>query len=163
MTMRKKTLKEFPNYIIQDDGQVWSKGAGKFLAKGLSHNGYSMVILQHNCVRKTVRVGRLIGECFIPNPENKPTINHKNGIKTDDRAENLEWATCSENTIHFYKTGLQTGSHGERSAFHKLKLKQVREIRKFKNPNCKELARKYNVSPRTIYRILIGETWTKDF
>lgn len=53
-------------------------------------------------------IHRLIAQHFIPNPDGKPTINHKNGIKTDNRIDNLEWATYSENNQHAWDTGLKT-------------------------------------------------------
>lgn len=62
--------------------------------------------LNLNGVAKTYRVHRLVAMTYIPNPEDKTTVNHINGIKSDNRVENLEWATVSENTQHAYDMGL---------------------------------------------------------
>lgn len=66
----------------------------------LMNHGYMVVDLHKNGKNKHAYIHRLIAEYFIPNPENKPQINHKNGIRHDNRIENLEWVTCYENNKH---------------------------------------------------------------
>lgn len=79
---------------------------GKILKQKLDKNGYLRVTLTKNNHLSLKQVHRLVGIAFIPNPENKPTINHKKGIKTDNRVSQLEWATYQEQTQHAIKTGL---------------------------------------------------------
>jgi len=67
---------------------------------------YFKVLLQKNKTRKNKLVHRLVAEAFIQNLENKPCVNHKNGIKTDNRAENLEWVTYRDNIINALENGL---------------------------------------------------------
>jgi hypothetical protein len=73
----------------------------------LNKKGYLVLLLQNAGYRFGTGVHRLVAIAFVPNPENKPQVNHKNGIKTDNRAQNLEWATNRENVIHSYANGLQ--------------------------------------------------------
>lgn len=106
--------------------------------------------------KESVSTHRLIALALIPNPENKPTVNHKNGIKSDNRVENLEWATLSEQQLHAVKTGLRRT--GEMLSFSKLTDKEVIEIRKSKLKNV-ELSKIYNIDHRTISIIKLGRTW----
>ena len=74
--------------------------------------GYMQVALSVNKKHTCFKVHRLVADAFIPNHENKPQVNHKNGIKTDNRVGNLEWCTVSENHLHAYGTGLREPHSG---------------------------------------------------
>ena len=103
---------------------------------------------------------RLVALAFIPNPENKPTVNHIKGITWDNRTSELEWNTISENRTHAYQTGLQIGAIGEKAGACKLTEKQVLEIRAIgKTKTLKEIGGKYKVSPHAISKILNRKTW----
>lgn len=95
-------------YQINSDGLVKSlaKRGGKLhdcILKPISQNGYHRVCLSKNGKKSYFFIHRLIALYFIPNPENKPFINHKNGVRNDNRIENLEWCTHSENIIHSFR------------------------------------------------------------
>lgn len=102
----------------------------KILKSRLNNYGYEEVRLSKNGISKTHFIHRLIAENFISNPDNKKEVNHKNGIKDDNRIENLEWVTHSENMIHAYKNGLIKKSR-------KKKVKVNRIFNLLKNPSFK--------------------------
>jgi len=79
---------------------------GMILKQQKCIKGYMSVSLKIDDIRRPYRVGRLVAQTFIPNPENKPETNHLNGIKHDNRVENLEWCTGEENFAHAQRTGL---------------------------------------------------------
>ena len=79
---------------------------GRYLALQKNKQGYYYVDLSKDTIRKRFNVHRLVALTFIPNPLNKPCINHIDGIKTNNNINNLEWCSYSENTKHAIKNGL---------------------------------------------------------
>lgn len=142
-------------YSVTEDGEVWSnvrplsqkvnykfyprKRSGFFLKKYLK-NGYYYVTL-NNKGAKSFYVHRLVLKTFVPNTENKKTVNHINGVKTDNRLENLEWATYAENSLHAKLTGLIP-----------VRVKKPPKARK---PTKREIIRKYAIMLHEL-RVLEG-------
>ena len=102
-----KLIPFLDGYFAYKDGRIYSERSNKFMTPSFSSKNYHLVCIRENGKSITKKVHRLIASTYLPNPENKPQVNHKNGIKTDNRVENLEWCTQSENQIHAHKTGLK--------------------------------------------------------
>ena len=102
-------------------------------------------------------VHRLVAEKYIPNPENKPQVNHKDGNKANNCVSNLEWVTNRENSIHALNNGWMRIE--EKHQFAKLTRKQVAFIKSHDEMSRKELAELFNISQRTISDIRNGKTW----
>lgn len=140
-----------------------SKGfrKSKLLKSQLSYAGYVRVFLTKGGKKKAFTIHRLLALHFIPNPENKPCINHINGIKSDNRLENLEWVTNSENDLHAYRLELRKPMKGVSNGMAKLNDNKVRKIRGFLSKGLmhKDIAKKFNVAPVSITRIANNQLW----
>ena len=105
-------------YAVSNLGRVKSfrtqrRTYDKILKNKITHDGYyETALIGDNLKYKFIRTHRLVAMYFVPNPEDKPEVNHKDGNKLNNHAENLEWVTSSENQIHAYKMGLQKVSGG---------------------------------------------------
>ena len=131
---------------------------GKVLRGNILQDGYEQVRLFQNGKGEYIKVHRIVAEAFIPNPQNKIQVNHINGIKHDNRADNLEWVSPSENMRHAYDVlKIPTGKgrkHGP-SIRRKLTKEQVEAIRKDPRTNTR-IAKDYNVCQQTISNVKLG-------
>lgn len=124
-------------------------------------DGYSTVGLYLGGKSSTFKVHRLVAEVFIPNFDNLPEVNHKDGVKSNNNLGNLEWSTHKENMQHAFKTGLAKPNRGESCHTAKLCRADIPVIRArlANGESLKAIASAYSVDPSTIWSIKIRESW----
>ena len=111
-----KLIEDYPNYVISKNGDIVilpykdKRGYSRKIRvkkAGTDMDGYKIIPLVNKKGKKTFGVHRLVAQAFIPNPENKGTVNHIDGDKTNNNVDNLEWSTRGEQMTHAYSTGLK--------------------------------------------------------
>lgn len=142
------------DYEITRNGEIISKKRnGKMVKPQPNGKGY----LRVHIAGKMYFVHRLVAEKYIPNPDNKPQVNHKDGNKLNNNVDNLEWVSNQENRDHAVKSGLQIS--GEKCPWAKLTLEQVKFIKEHAELNSRKLAEVFGVSSETIRGIRNGRSW----
>ncbi len=156
-------------YSIIEEGAIWNhrtKRWQKLRGSGMTNKirrqkrGYKTICLSKDGKPSYFYVHRLVAITFLPNPEQKKMVNHKDGNKENNCVENLEWCSREENTRHAFLNGLTT--RGNLNSQTKLTAEQVREIREIHKNDCPtyaETAMKYGVSEANIGLIIRRQNW----
>ena len=148
-------------YQVSNIGRVksfYSLGE-RLLTPSSNKSGYMYVVLTKDGVRKSCKVHTLVARAFLPNPENKPVVHHKDSNRSNNRVENLQWVTHQENTAYAVQKGSYDKEGGCDSPFAKLTEEDVRYIRKHYRSRSHEfgsnaLARKFGVCKNTILNVV---------
>lgn len=167
-----KQIKDYPDYEVSNLGRV--KSIDRFITDTIGRKryyqskilspiirkGYYHVNLYNNKGIKIYRVNRIVAFVFIENINNKPFVNHIDGIKSNNRVENLEWCTCQENITHSIKNGLSKYTSGEKHGRSKLKYEDIPKIKELhKIYSARKISFIFNVCAQSIHNVLNNKTW----
>ena len=145
----------FDDYLCNEEGEIYSLKRNRIL-KGRSMRGYRRVVLMKDGKQVNALVHRLIAQTFIPNPENKPYINHIDGDKTNNSVSNLEWCTQKENVHHAMKTGLKNDRKVNDE-----KLSEIRRLISEEKGNA-EIEKITGIPRKTISNIRVGKYYKEN-
>ena len=154
-------------YMVSNFGRVKSfYGIGeRLLTPSANKSGYQYTVLtDKNKIRKSLKVHTLVARAFLPNPENKPVVHHRDSNRANNRVNNLEWVTHRENSAYAVQNGSYDKPDSCASPRAKLTADDVRYIRAHYVPRHREfganaLARKFNVCTNTIYSVVNHSTY----
>ena len=155
-------VKSLKRIIYKINGQKQHRKE-RILKMLFDKDGYKFVVLFKNNTRKHSSIHRLIANHFIPNINNLPEVNHKNGNKANNKVSNLEWCTEKFNSKHAHDIGLYPSIEGENNPMALLTTKDVIHIKNqllnYKYGMIKQLSKEYNVSQGAIQNIRCNKTW----
>lgn len=150
-------------YSVSMRGEIYSK-KNHLIMKQTTNTGYLRLSLVSNDGRRRGKyVHRLVAETFIPNPEGKSQVNHKDGNPLNNRVDNLEWVTPKENMIHASELGRfkdkRKGTKNPKSKFTNDDISEIRKMRE-QGHTLQYIADRFNCSISTVSMIYLYKTWT---
>ncbi len=154
-------FKSLDREVIENNTGRIKRLHGRTVKQWKNHRGYRLVTLSKNGINKGISSHVLVAKAFIPNPNSLPEVNHKNGIKDDNRVENLEWCTRLQNQRHSIDT-LGKHFYGEKHSLSKLTeidVINIINLHKTGNYTYAEIARQFNMEGTQINRIVKRKSW----
>ena len=167
-----RDINDFDGYEVSNFGNVRGKDRlrkgrhglrltnGQPMKQVFNKKGYPEVRFRKEGTH-TKLIHRLVAKAFVPNRDNKSQVNHIDGNKLNNRADNLEWVNNSENQLHAYKLGLQPSRAGENNSKAKITDKDVTLLKELYNSgkNIVEVSKTMNISLDSTRQIIYGRTW----
>lgn len=156
----------FEKFEVSSDGRIRNIKTKRVYKTWINHKGYEQVCVSLGSTgkKKVFKIHKAIAETFIPNPEHKPEVNHKDGNKLNNSVSNLEWVTSVENMRHASNSGLLNPQRGTTHTLSKLTVEDVVYIREHYIPRDSEygaraLGRKFNIHHSNILDIIHGVSY----
>ena len=159
MTLKWRDILGYENtYQISDNGEVRNIKTKRILKKYLNKYGYYQVTLCKNNKARLFRVHRLVAMTFIPNKENKEQVNHIDGNKLNNKVDNLEWCSSSENIKHAFKNGLKYSLRGKNNILSKRTYQYDKEYNLLKVwDSIADITRELNIKKQYISACCLGK------
>jgi hypothetical protein len=149
-----KEIEGHEGYFVYENGDVWTTKRNRLLNKSYN-NGYAKIIIKKDGVHHNKTVHRLVALAFIPNPENKPQVNHIDGNKANNHVSNLEWVNGSENNKHAFKLGLMRVTENCKRRVKEVLGRKVLNVKTGKiYLSVRDAAESANANKNTLYRKL---------
>ena len=145
--------------MVKDINPIPSSNTKNYWNLGSYRNGYKVISSNNTCYR----IHRLVAEAFIINIDDKPFVNHLNGMKDDNQVSNLEWCTQSENVQHAHDNGLINTKSGPEHYKTSLTIKDclsIKELLEHSNLTQTEIAKQFNTKQTIISKIKRNKHWS---